>query len=106
MSRGYLITGGMVYDGTAEPPLRADVRLKGSSSSAIGPNLGPDGEEIIDATGLLVAPGLVDLHVHVFSGVGLYSVDPGDGGLNTGVTTMLDTGTAGALTYGAFERFV
>jgi dihydroorotase len=96
----------MVYDGTGEPALRADVRIKGSTISAIAPNLRPDGEEIVEATGLLVVPGLVDLHVHVFSGIGLYSVDPADGGLNTGVTTMLDTGTAGALTYGAFDRFV
>src|SRR5262245_53718430 len=106
MSRGYLITGGMVYDGTGEPALRADVRIKGSTISAIGPNLCSEGEEIVDATGLLVTPGLIDLHVHVYSGVGLYSIDAADAGLNTGVTTMLDTGTAGALTYGAFERFV
>jgi dihydroorotase len=96
----------MVHDGTGEPALRADVRIKGSTISAIGPNLRPEGEEIVDATGLLVTPGLIDLHVHVYSGVGLYSVDPADAGLNSGVTTMLDTGTAGALTYGAFERFV
>ena len=72
MSRGYLITGGMVHDGTGEPALRADVRIKGSTIAAIGPNLRPEGEEIVDATGLLVTPGLIDLHVHVYSGVGLY----------------------------------
>jgi dihydroorotase len=106
MSRGYLIKGGTVYDGTGAPPVRADVRIEGRTIRAIGPNLPADGETIIDASGLLVAPGLIDLHVHVFSGIGLYSVDPPDAGLATGVTTMLDTGTAGALTYGAFERFV
>ena len=45
MTRGYLITGGMVYDGTGEPALRADVRIKGSTITAIAPNLCPDGEE-------------------------------------------------------------
>src|SRR5262245_42634039 len=105
MSRAYLIKGGMVYDGTGEAPVRADVRIKGSTIQAIGPDLRCDGEEVIDATGLLVTPGLIDLHVHVFSGIGQYSIDPTDAGLNSGVTAMLDTGTAGALTYPAFERF-
>lgn len=106
MNRGYLITGGMVYDGTGAAPVRADVRVAGSTISDIGPNLRREGDQLIDAAGLLVVPGLIDLHVHVFSGIGLYSVDPADAGLPGGVTTMLDTGTAGALTYPAFERFI
>jgi dihydroorotase len=106
MTRSYLIQGGMVYDGLGEAPVRADVLIRGTTIQAIGPDLRADSEQVIDATGLLVAPGLIDLHVHVFSGIGLYSVDPPDAGLNTGVTTMLDTGTAGALTYPAFERFI
>ena len=56
------------------------------------PNLVARGEEVIEADGLIVAPGLIDLHVHVFSGIGLYSIDPFEAGLRTGVTTMLDTG--------------
>jgi predicted amidohydrolase len=38
--------------------------------------------------------------------MGLYSVDPSDAGLRTGVTSMLDTGTAGALTYPNFARLI
>jgi len=106
MSRSYLIQGGMIHDGVGDAAVRADVRIRGTTIQAIGPDLRPDGEQIIDAAGLLVTPGLIDLHVHVFSGIGLYSVDPPDAGLNAGVTTMLDTGTAGALTYPAFERFI
>ena len=65
-----------------------------------------DGDKIIDATGLLVVPGLIDLHVHVFRGTGQWSIEPERAGLRTGVTTVLDTGSAGALTYETFHRYI
>jgi dihydroorotase len=103
---GTLIRNGIVYDGTGASPRRDDLRIVDGIIGEIGPNLTSRGEDVIDADGLIVAPGLIDLHIHVFSGIGLYSVDPVDGGLKTGVTTMLDTGTAGSLTYPNFERFI
>ena len=106
MKRSFLITDGDVYDGTGNPPRRADIRILGDTIQEIGPNLTPAGEEKISASGLIVTPGLIDLHVHVHSGVGIYSIDPFEAGLRTGVTTMLDTGTAGALTYGNLARFI
>lgn len=102
----FLIRNGNVYDGTGTPPQRVDVRIADSVITEIGTNLKVVDEHVIDAEGLIVSPGLIDLHTHVFSGMGLYSVDPVDAGLKTGVTSMLDTGTAGALTYETFERFV
>lgn len=106
-STGSLIRNGQVYDGLGNPPQNVDVRIHGGLIQEIGPNLAAAADETaIDATGLIVSPGLIDLHVHVFSGIGLYSVDPVDAGLRTGVTTMLDTGTAGSLTYANFARFI
>ena len=101
-----LIRNGLVYDGTGSPPQRVDIRVVQGLIQEIGPNLKPQGEELVEADGLIVAPGLIDLHVHVFSGIGLYSIDPFEAGLRTGVTTMLDTGTAGALTYANMARFI
>jgi len=101
-----LIRHGQVYDGTGSPPQRVDIRIANGLIQEIGPDLVAYGEEQIDAEGLIVAPGLIDLHVHVFSGMGIYSIDPFEAGLRTGVTTMLDTGTAGALTYANMARFV
>ncbi len=102
-----LIRHGRVYDGLGNPPLSVDVRISGGVIREIGPKLLPAAEEtVIDATDLIVAPGLIDLHVHVFTGMGLYSVAPADAGLRTGVTTMLDTGTAGSLSYRTFDQFV
>ena len=103
---GSLICNGDVYDGTGRSGQRVDLRIADGVICEIGPNLKPQGEELIDADGLIVAPGLIDLHVHVFSGIGLYSIDPFEAGLRTGVTTMLDTGTAGALTYANMSRFI
>lgn len=101
-----LIRNGEVFDGTGSPSQRVDVRTSNGLIQEIGPNLAAHGEEVIEADGLIVAPGLIDLHVHVFSGIGLYSIDPFEAGLRSGVTTMLDTGTAGALTYANMARFV
>ncbi|MFO1002693.1 MAG: amidohydrolase family protein [Planctomycetaceae bacterium] len=101
-----LIRNGQVYDGTGADAKAVDVRIANGVIQEVGPDLPSQGETIVDATGLLVCPGLIDLHVHVFSGVGLYSIDPVEAGLRTGVTSMLDTGTAGSLTYPNMARFI
>lgn len=106
MPHGYLIKNGLIYDGSGSPAKAADVRVRGRLIHDIGPSLRPEGEEVVEAQGLIVTPGLIDLHAHLFPGVGVFSVDPADAGLRTGVTTLLDTGTAGALTFEAFHRYV
>lgn len=58
-----VIRGGTVVDGSGGAPFRADVGITGGCISAIGAEL-PDGAETIDATGLLVTPGFVDVHTH------------------------------------------
>lgn len=63
----------------------------------------PEGTERLDVTGLLVTPGLVDLHAHVFVGQDL-GVDPDRVGPPSGTTTFVDTGSAGGHLFGAFRR--
>jgi len=59
-----VIRGGLVVDGTGSPPRRADVAVAGGRIVAVG-EIGETGaERIIDATGLMVAPGFVDIHSH------------------------------------------
>ncbi len=59
------IRGGTVVDGTGSPPVRADVLVEGERVHAVGPGAGAvDAEAVIDASGLIVAPGFVDLHTH------------------------------------------
>jgi dihydroorotase len=64
------------------------------------------GRETIDATGLLVTPGLVDVHTHLFPGVSHYGIDPDTHCLDRGVTTAVDAGSAGAQTFPGLRRYI
>jgi N-acyl-D-amino-acid deacylase len=63
--RDLLVRGGTVIDGTGESSYDADVRVRGGRIAEIGPNLAPDGEPELDATGAVVTPGFLDLHTHL-----------------------------------------
>ncbi len=56
-----LVRGGTVYDGSGGPPRRADVGLRGDRIGAVGDLSGATGGVVIDATGLAVAPGFVNM---------------------------------------------
>ncbi len=58
-----VIRGGTVVDGKGGKPYEADVAVDGGMIAYVGPDAGP-GKEEIDAKGLLVTPGFVDLHTH------------------------------------------
>ena len=58
-----VIRNGNVVDGTGGEPRVADVAIEGDKIVAVGSEVGP-GREEIDATGLLVTPGFVDIHTH------------------------------------------
>lgn len=74
---------------------------------AVGSRLAPrPGEEVLDACGLLVTPGLIDLHVHVYYGASHYGIEPDPHCLATGTTTVVDAGSAGALTFAGFRKYV
>ena len=59
-----LIRGGHVIDGSGGPAIRADVRVREGRITEVGPDLAPNGEPEIDATGAVVAPGFIDTHAH------------------------------------------
>ena len=58
-----VIRKGTVYDGTLAKPFIADIGIRGDRIVAIGGNLG-QGAQMIDATGLIVTPGFIDVHHH------------------------------------------
>ncbi|MEU5875025.1 D-aminoacylase [Glycomyces sp. NPDC047369] len=58
----FVIRGAAVADGTGAPLYRADVAVRGGRIAGIGERL--DGAEVIDAGGLVLAPGFIDMHAH------------------------------------------
>ena len=102
-----LIRGGAVVDPSQGLHASRDVRLAAGRVAELGDGLAPGpGEEVVDARGWLVLPGLIDLHVHVFAGGSHYGIEPDPHCLATGTTTVVDAGSAGAFTFPAFRRYV
>ncbi|HEU5301213.1 MAG TPA: amidohydrolase family protein [Acidimicrobiia bacterium] len=64
MSHQLVIRAGTVVDGTGTPPFAADVAIDDGRIAAVGDVDAKGADEVIDATGMLVAPGWVDVHSH------------------------------------------
>jgi dihydroorotase len=103
-----IVRGGRVIDPLQGLDTVADVGVVGPRIAAIGANLARQGVrgDVLDATGLLVTPGWVDLHTHVYWGVAPLGVDADSNCLRRGVTTAVDAGSSGASTFPGFKRYV
>ncbi len=98
------IVGGQVIDPGRGIDARLGVAVTDGHVAALG-DVGP-AAETIDATGLVLLPGLVDLHTHLYHGVSHYGIDPDANCLRRGVTTAVDAGSSGAQTFPGFRRYV
>ena len=101
-----LVKGGTVVDPSQGLHAVRDVALRNGKVAAVEPSIAGEAGEVVDASGLIVAPGLLDLHVHVFWGVSHFGIDPDMTSLARGATTIVDAGSAGAATFPAFRRYV
>lgn len=102
-----LLRGGTVVDPAHGVHERRDVGLRGDRVVACAPGLDAAGAaRVVDVDGLIVTPGLIDLHVHVFPGVTHYGIPADPHCLARGVTTAVDAGSAGADTLAGFRRYV
>ena len=70
MAHDLIIRGGTVVDGTGAPGVDADVAVDGDRVTAVGDLTGADAAQEIDASGLTVTPGFVDLHTHLDAQIG------------------------------------
>jgi dihydroorotase len=100
-----IVAGGIVVDPGSGIHERLDVGLRGDRVAAVGRDLprGP-ATQVLDVGGRLVTPGLIDLHAHLFHGMSQLGVDPDTTCLPVGVTTAVDAGTAGEITFSAFAQ--
>ena len=102
-----LIRGGRLIDPAAGRDGRFDVALAGGTVAAIDREIPPErAREVVDATGLIVTPGLIDLHTHVYWGGTSLGVDADAIALRSGTTTFVDAGSAGAGNFLGFRRHV
>ncbi len=103
-----IVGGGRVVDPAQDLDASIDIGIIGPRIAAVGANLAAQGvrDGVIDAHGLLVTPGWVDLHTHVYWGVAPLGVDADAHCLRRGVTTAVDAGSAGASTFAGFRRYV
>jgi dihydroorotase len=102
-----LIKGGEVVDRPAGLEGRLDVAISRGVIEAVEPDIPEEAAgNVVDATGRIVTPGLVDFHAHVFRGATFWGVDADAYASRTGVTTWVDAGSAGAYTLPAFREFI
>jgi dihydroorotase len=92
-----LLAGGHVVDAGGGHVGRYDVAVRGGRISAVAPALAAESaREVVDVTGRMVTPGLVDLHTHVHPGATYWGIHPDPVAWHSGVTTWVDAGSAGA----------
>jgi dihydroorotase len=102
-----VIRNGVVVDPAQGLSERRDVAIQSGRIATVAKEIPPDSAwEVLDASGHLVTPGLIDIHVHVHPGVSHYGVSPDATCLARGVTTVCDAGSAGADTFDGLRRYV
>jgi len=98
-----VISGGLIYDGTGSAPYEADIGITDGQIKTIG-RIKISGDENIDAEGLFVAPGFIDIHTHCDRGLQVDELKNAKNYLTQGVTTVV-TGNCGGGTYRVEEFF-
>jgi dihydroorotase len=105
-----LLQGGRVIDAKNGIDAVRDVAILDGRIAAVAPRIDPAAAlKVVNAAGLYVTPGLVDIHVHTFAGTGERNSYAGDNSVypdgftfRVGVTTVVDAGCAG---WRNFEEF-
>lgn len=107
MAYDLIVKGGRVIDPSQQFDGVADIAFSNGKVVALGPDLPFDADTPTqDAAGLIVTPGLIDLHTHVYWGGTSLGVDGESRCLPSGVTTAVDTGSAGAGNFPGFRKHV
>jgi dihydroorotase len=110
-----LLKGGHVIDPKNSIDKVMDVAVAGGKIARVAANIpSSDAKKTVDATGLYVTPGLIDLHAHVYTRadvkslvIGENNVQPDAFSFRSGVTTMVDAGTSGWRNFPNFrERII
>ena len=102
-----LLKGGRLLDPSTGLDGLQDIAVTDGVIARIAPDIPiAEATRTVDVTGRVVAPGLIDLHAHVFEGFNRTGVHPDLAGVYSGVTTIVDAGSAGAATFAGFPRHI
>ena len=101
-----LITGGTVIDPSQNLHEVREVGIYGTQIVDLESLESYSAKKILDASGLIVTPGLIDLHAHVYKRHVPISIDADATSLAGGVTTVLDAGSAGSYNFEGFKHDV
>ena len=101
-----ILKGGRVIDPSQGLDGIRDVGFANGKVAAIAPRLDGATAEVRDVSGLIVSPGLIDLHTHVYWGGTSLGIDAEEFCRTSGVTTAVDTGSAGPGNFMGFRRHV
>lgn len=102
----FVLQSGRVIDPVAGRDGILDIRVRDGKIDAIGVDLAIDGAAVIDVKDHIVTPGLIDVHLHLMKGLGAFGVDPDIFGVGSGVTTVVDAGSAGHTLLNVFRNYV
>lgn len=102
-----ILRGGRVIDPAQGIDGIADVAVRNGRIAAVGAALPGPAREVVDVSGRLVLPGMIDTHAHVYRYVtGRFGLDADMVGVQSGVTTLVDQGGPSVLTFPGFREYV
>jgi dihydroorotase len=107
MKYDLLVAGGEVIDSAAGLRGKLDVGISGGKIVEVAPSLAPsEARRTISARGLLVTPGLIDIHAHVFVNAHDMGGHTDHFCSSTGVTTLCDAGSTGSATFAGLRAVI
>jgi len=107
MTYDLILRGGRVIDPSQQLDEVIDIGFSAGKVSRLGPELKADaGTAVQDVSGYIVTPGLIDLHTHVYWGGTSLGIDAEEFCRKSGVTTAVDTGSAGPGNFAGFRKHV
>src|SRR6516162_3091321 len=101
-----MLKGGRVIDPVSGRDETTDITFGDGKITEIGPDLPAGGGDMVDVCGLIIVPGLIDLHTHVYWGGTSLGVDAAEVARRSGTTTFVDAGSAGSGNFHGFRRHV
>ena len=104
MQLDLLLTGGTVVDPSQNLHEVRDLGIVGGTIADLSESGSYSAAKTIDVSGLIITPGLIDLHAHVYKRHVPLSIDADSTSLAGGVTTVLDAGSAGSYNFAGFKH--